>query len=318
MVGAVAVGGYVAYPFLLGPEGKFAKFAYNLPETERAEDFSAEEGLEDQAFSLDMVIKEDFPSVCKMTKSGFANIRGVKAELMKGDKLKPISLEGDELTVMIEKLGIEGELSVSLTNFAKLAEPATIARLGGKKANTKAKAPVVVSAEDSKEVMPQNERGSAVTSAEDNEPEAIAKVDVEMGDDGSGDSESGGETVASSSSGLFGDPFGSAGNGGANDDPFSLQGNSDSVKNVDNPVSVLKIKQLVQNEYSSLNSLKEAKVTKISVGKNETVGSKAYQIGTVSFQKDTLLGVRKFGAKALISDGKIEKWVWSISNQDME
>lgn len=43
----------------------------------------------------------------------------------------------------------------------------------------------------------------------------------------------------------------------------------------------------------------------------ETIDGKEYQIGLIIYNAETIFGVQKHEAKALISNGKVEKWIWA-------
>lgn len=51
-------------------------------------------------------------------------------------------------------------------------------------------------------------------------------------------------------------------------------------------------------------------VTEWTIGENETIFEKEYQVGLVTFQKKTFLGDQPVSAKALVRNGKLEKWVY--------
>jgi hypothetical protein len=43
----------------------------------------------------------------------------------------------------------------------------------------------------------------------------------------------------------------------------------------------------------------------------EQVDGVVYQFGLVDYRENTIFGEREFEAKALIRDGKVEKWIWT-------
>lgn len=51
---------------------------------------------------------------------------------------------------------------------------------------------------------------------------------------------------------------------------------------------------------------------------DETIDGENYQIGLASYKAETLFGVRVIQAKALIKDGKVQRWVYSKSGMDMK
>ncbi|MDB9741907.1 hypothetical protein OAB00_03540 [Akkermansiaceae bacterium] len=88
------------------------------------------------------ITQADFPALCEMISSGTAILDGGNGNisLNQGDKLKPIAISGNSLTVEIAKLnGAQGAIVVSKTNFFDLTLPKTQARLDGKLTTPEAK-----------------------------------------------------------------------------------------------------------------------------------------------------------------------------------
>ena len=87
----------------------------------------------DSSYSLDKVIEADYPDEC-ITLSGDSEVLLAEGPMPieKGESLKPMSLEGARLRVLVVRLGVVGDIPVSLTNFEALVRPVTTARLEGK------------------------------------------------------------------------------------------------------------------------------------------------------------------------------------------
>ncbi len=51
---------------------------------------------------------------------------------------------------------------------------------------------------------------------------------------------------------------------------------------------------------------------------DETIEGVTYQIGVISFTKDTFLGPKTMEAKALIRDGAIARWIWAKSGTELK
>lgn len=51
---------------------------------------------------------------------------------------------------------------------------------------------------------------------------------------------------------------------------------------------------------------------------DETIDGETYQIGMASYKAETLFGVRVIQAKALVKDGKVQRWVYSKSGMDIK
>lgn len=52
-------------------------------------------------------------------------------------------------------------------------------------------------------------------------------------------------------------------------------------------------------------------------GADETVDGEVFQTGTVSYKAETIFGVKTIQAKALIRDGKVQRWIWPKSGMEI-
>ena len=43
-----------------------------------------------------------------------------------------------------------------------------------------------------------------------------------------------------------------------------------------------------------------------------------YQIGAVAYKAETIFGVKTIQAKALIKDGKVQRWIWPKSGMEIK
>ena len=48
------------------------------------------------------------------------------------------------------------------------------------------------------------------------------------------------------------------------------------------------------------------------------IGGKQYHVGEVSYKKKTVFGEKKLTAEALFIEGKLIKWIWPVTNADMQ
>jgi hypothetical protein len=51
---------------------------------------------------------------------------------------------------------------------------------------------------------------------------------------------------------------------------------------------------------------------------DETVDGESYKIGMVSYKAETIFGVKTIQAKALIKDGKVQRWIWPKSGMEIK
>lgn len=69
---------------------------------------------------------------------------------------------------------------------------------------------------------------------------------------------------------------------------------------------------------AEIKEFKADQVQEWTSGPDETIDGENYQIGLASYKAETLFGVRVIQAKALIKDGKVQRWVYSKSGMDMK
>lgn len=53
-------------------------------------------------------------------------------------------------------------------------------------------------------------------------------------------------------------------------------------------------------------------------GGDETVDGEIFKTGTVSYKAETIFGVKTIQAKALIKDGKVQRWIWPKSGMEIK
>lgn len=51
---------------------------------------------------------------------------------------------------------------------------------------------------------------------------------------------------------------------------------------------------------------------------NETIEGVSYQVGTLTYKAETIFGVKTIQAKALITDGKVQRWIWPKSGMEIK
>lgn len=51
---------------------------------------------------------------------------------------------------------------------------------------------------------------------------------------------------------------------------------------------------------------------------DETVDGEPYQVGLASYKAETIFGVKTIQAKALIKNGKVQRWIWPKSGMDIK
>ena len=215
--------------------------------------------IQDNVFTPEKLIAADYPDVCTMVRSGFASIPGGTLPLDIGDQLKPISIRGTDIEVVVVKLGVTGTVPMATTDFIKLALPRYMARKNGK-------AQPITGGD-----TPKPKPDDVVTNTNPNpRPKPPVKVD-----------------------------------------PIPRPKPKPTLVKV----SDTEIKQLMQNGYKSVSVFSGSDLIGVEIGSVETIGEIEYQTGILKFKRDTLLGVRELSAKALILNGKLEKWVWTKSGQ---
>lgn len=217
--------------------------------------------VQDNVFTPEKLIAADYPDACTMVRSGFASIPGGTLPLDIGDQLKPISIRGTDIEVVVVKLGVTGTVPMATTDFIKLALPRYMARKSGK-------AQPVTGGD-----TPKPKPDDVATNTNPNpRPKPPVKVD-----------------------------------------PIPTP--TPKPKPTLVKLSDTEIKQLMQNGYKSVSVFSGSDLTAAEIGSVETIGEIEYQTGILKFKRDTLLGVRELSAKALILNGKLEKWVWTKSGQ---
>ncbi|MEI8038194.1 MAG: hypothetical protein WCJ14_07365 [Verrucomicrobiota bacterium] len=51
---------------------------------------------------------------------------------------------------------------------------------------------------------------------------------------------------------------------------------------------------------------------------DETVNGEVFQAGTLTYKAETIFGVKTIQAKALIKDGKVQRWIWPKSGLEIK
>jgi hypothetical protein len=51
---------------------------------------------------------------------------------------------------------------------------------------------------------------------------------------------------------------------------------------------------------------------------DETVEGVTFQVGTLIYKKETIFGVKSISAKALIRDGKVQRWISAKSGEEIK
>lgn len=80
-------------------------------------------------------------------------------------------------------------------------------------------------------------------------------------------------------------------------------------------VPIDEIRQMMQH------SIQQAEIHHFTIGQvtqwkdfgEEQIDGVNYQFGLIDYRENTIFGEREFEAKALIRNGKVEKWVWPIN-----
>ena len=49
----------------------------------------------------------------------------------------------------------------------------------------------------------------------------------------------------------------------------------------------------------------------------ETVDGESFECGLISYKAETIFGVKTIQAKALIKDGKVQRWIWPKSGMEI-
>lgn len=80
------------------------------------------------------------------------------------------------------------------------------------------------------------------------------------------------------------------------------------------------IVQLMQESIKA-GSLKEFTFDQVlnwKAGEDEDFDGTTYQTGVAAYKAETIFGVKTIEAKALISEGKIQKWIWAKSGLEIK
>jgi hypothetical protein len=54
------------------------------------------------------------------------------------------------------------------------------------------------------------------------------------------------------------------------------------------------------------------------VGPPEILKGESFEIGTVSYKAETIFGLKTIMAKALIKNGKVQRWIWPESGMEIK
>ncbi len=86
---------------------------------------------------------------------------------------------------------------------------------------------------------------------------------------------------------------------------------------VGGPVNVVKVMQ----DSIRAGEIKEFTFDQVLSWKaepDETVEGTPYQVGSVSYKAETIFGVKTIQAKALVKDGKVQRWIWPKSGMEIK
>lgn len=64
-------------------------------------------------------------------------------------------------------------------------------------------------------------------------------------------------------------------------------------------------------QQAEINHFTISQVTQWKDFGDEQIDGTTYQFGLIDYSEETIFGKREFEAKALIRDGKVEKWIWT-------
>lgn len=296
----LAVAGYMTYEPLVGSKGVLSGFVYKdkneeepkrpvqteyveVKPVELQQEKEEVPPIETLTFSLERVIREDFPQTCVTTQDSVKILlKEGPFSLKKGYKLTPVRLEGESLHVKVDRYGVYGAVPVAMTNFEELVKPRTMARITG---------------------QPMDEPQS-----DDTQVEKVEKV--------TNTSKPKEKEVNTVTHTLFGKA-----NKVTPKEMENVLKNKQQTKKTEPVLKRLsedQIKKMIRTNYSKLTTLKGQKLTGYSVGEDVDYAGKKHQSGVIKFKKNTLLGERELAVKALFFDGKLIKWVWSKSLADVK
>ena len=80
--------------------------------------------------------------------------------------------------------------------------------------------------------------------------------------------------------------------------------------------------QIVSTMQASINAQQIKKfgysaVTSWKAGETENIDGQSYQTGLVTYKDQTIFGVKNIQAKALIINGKVQRWIWPTSGLEI-
>lgn len=80
--------------------------------------------------------------------------------------------------------------------------------------------------------------------------------------------------------------------------------------------------QIVSSMQASINAQQVKKfaysaVTSWKAGESEEIDGQTYQTGLVTYKDQTIFGVKNIQAKALILNGKVQRWIWPTSGLEI-
>lgn len=86
----------------------------------------------------------------------------------------------------------------------------------------------------------------------------------------------------------------------------------------DSPLSELEVRGVLEDSFTNIDSLAGVNVTDVTLHGTEQLDGQSYQVGEVTFEKDTILGSKKLKVKGYVLADRVEKWVWSRSNLEIK
>jgi hypothetical protein len=84
-------------------------------------------------------------------------------------------------------------------------------------------------------------------------------------------------------------------------------GSSDPVATMKQSIEAGEIKEFTADQVLAWNK-----------GEDETIDGVTYQTGLVDYKAETIFGEKTIQAKALISNGKVERWIWPKSGMEIK
>lgn len=89
--------------------------------------------------------------------------------------------------------------------------------------------------------------------------------------------------------------------------PVAKAGSSNAVKVMQESIKAAQIKEFTFGQ-----------VLEWAAAPDETVDGETYQTGVASYKAETIFGVKTIQAKALIKDGKVQRWIWPKSGMEIQ